>query len=41
LGIHVADLPAAGLPAGASIRFTFYWPDAVKWEGEDFEIDAE
>jgi glucoamylase len=40
LGIHVADLPAAGLPAGASIRFTFYWPDAAKWEGEDFEIDA-
>ena len=40
LGIHVADLPAAGLPEGTWVRFTFYWPDAARWEGEDFEVEV-
>jgi glucoamylase len=38
LGVHVIDLPTAALPAGSIIRFTFYWPDAQKWEAKNFEI---
>jgi glucoamylase len=29
-------LPTAALSAGTTIRFTFYWRDAQRWEGEDF-----
>lgn len=36
LGLHVVDLPTSRLPAGSTIRFTFYWPDARRWEGTDF-----
>jgi glucoamylase len=36
LGVHRADLATADLPAGTVIRFTFYWCDANRWEGEDF-----
>lgn len=38
LGVHVADLPTDALGAGAEIRFTFYWPDAGRWEGADFSV---
>ncbi|MGE5243413.1 MAG: glucan 1,4-alpha-glucosidase [Betaproteobacteria bacterium] len=38
LGIHVADLPTARLPAGARIDLTFYWPDGARWEGADFHV---
>lgn len=38
LGVHVADLPATRLHAGASVTFTFYWPDANRWEGADFSV---
>lgn len=38
LGIHVADLPIGQLPAGAQVVFTFYWPLAGHWEGDDFEV---
>ncbi|HEX5419955.1 MAG TPA: glycoside hydrolase family 15 protein, partial [Gammaproteobacteria bacterium] len=37
-GIHVADLPAETLNTPATIRFTFYWPEAGHWEGEDFAV---
>jgi glucoamylase len=36
LGVHWADLGTAALAAGTVIRFTFYWRDAKRWEGEDF-----
>jgi glucoamylase len=26
------------LPAGATLRFTFFWPEADRWEGRDFTI---
>lgn len=32
LGEHVVDLPTAGLPAGAVLDFTFYWPETAAWE---------
>ncbi len=38
LGIYFSDLPTESLPEGSQIRFTFYWPDANRWEGTDFEI---
>jgi glucoamylase len=38
LGVHVVDLPTAGLPAAAEVAFTFYWPQAGRWEGADFSI---
>lgn len=38
LGLHVADLAADRLDAGSAVRFTFYWKEAGKWEGQDFEV---
>ena len=34
----LADLPTEALPEGAQIKFTFYWPDANHWEGDDFMV---
>ena len=36
--IHVADLPTGDLPAGTSVLFTFYWPEANRWEGRNFSV---
>lgn len=41
LGVHVVDLPTADLVAGATIDFTFYWPDNDRWEGTDFRVTVE
>ncbi|BCS35039.2 glucan 1,4-alpha-glucosidase [Luteitalea sp. TBR-22] len=38
LGVHVTDLPAADLPAGAEILFTFFWTTADRWEQRDFQV---
>ena len=38
LGIHYADLEAMGLSPGESVVFTFFWPEANKWEGADFQV---
>jgi len=38
IGVHCADLPTKGLPAGSVIVFTIYWPVVNKWEGTDFSI---
>ena len=38
LGIHVADLPTEKLPAGTVVDFTFYWPQAGRWENTDFQV---
>jgi len=40
LGVWVADLPTADLPTGATLRFTFYWPAADRWEGRDFAVEV-
>ncbi len=37
-GVHIADLPTSELPAGTRVQFTFFWPDANRWEGEDFDL---
>ncbi len=38
LGIHLVDLPVAGLAPGGSILFTFFWPDTGRWENVDFSV---
>jgi glucoamylase len=38
LGVHKADLPTASLARGATVKFTFFWHAAERWEGTDFEI---
>jgi glucoamylase len=41
LGVHVADLDTAHLRHGGRVGFTFYWPDAGRWEGTDFMVCVE
>ena len=39
LGVHVADLPTEALGRGLrGPTFTFYWPEAGRWEGADFSV---
>jgi glucoamylase len=38
LGVHVTDLPTATLPTGAHIVFTFFWPEANRWEQRDYSV---
>jgi glucoamylase len=38
LGVHIAELSTKSLPSERQIKFTFYWPEAKHWEGEDFII---
>ncbi len=38
LGIYFFDLPTQSLPEGKQIKFTFYWPEADRWEGSDFTV---
>jgi glucoamylase len=40
-GLHVADLPAEALAAGAAIDFTFFWTEAGHWENVDFSVRIE
>ncbi|MCI4360897.1 MAG: glycoside hydrolase family 15 protein, partial [Thermoplasmata archaeon] len=37
LGLDFVDLPAP-TEVGRLMRFTFYWPEADRWEGRDFEV---
>lgn len=39
LALHYADLPPLGSP-GRAWSFTFYWPIADRWEGENFRVAA-
>ena len=41
LAFTLVDLPTAGLPAGAWVDLTFYWPQATRWEGVDFRVGVE
>jgi hypothetical protein len=38
LEVHRAELPTSDLPEGVTIRFTFFWPEANRWEGNDFAV---
>lgn len=39
LGVYVADLPSAALPAGTKLCLTFLWKGPDRWEGTDFEVE--
>jgi glucoamylase len=38
LGIYYFDLETAGLSQGENVVFTFFWLEADKWEGTDFQV---
>ena len=38
LGVYVVDLDTKTLPIGTEVDFTFYWPEADRWEGTDFQV---
>jgi glucoamylase len=38
LGVHIIDFEREQLPGGGKLLFTFYWSDAQRWEGVDFQI---
>ena len=38
IGIHYVDLEIVDLSPGRSIVFTFFWLEARKWEGNDFQV---
>ena len=38
MGIHYGILSAAELKAQTQLRFTFFWPEANKWEERDFTV---
>ena len=41
LGVHVTDIQTPGLRIGDCVAFTFYWPQADRWEGTDFVVYVE
>jgi glucoamylase len=38
LGIYFVDLPSSKLAPDSAVCFTFYWPEAERWEGRNFEV---
>ncbi|MGE3274419.1 MAG: glucan 1,4-alpha-glucosidase [Vicinamibacterales bacterium] len=38
LEVHVVDLDTCHLEPGSQVIFTFFWPEAGRWEGEDFAV---
>lgn len=41
LGVHYVDLPASDGKRGDTVQFTFYWPDADRWEGINFQVQID
>jgi len=41
LGVWVADVPASDrLAPGGAVDFTFWWPEAGRWEGRDLRVEV-
>ncbi|QHW29502.1 glucan 1,4-alpha-glucosidase [Paenibacillus rhizovicinus] len=40
VGTHYIDIPESVLATSAVLMFTFYWPEAHKWEGRDFVVQV-
>ncbi|MEP6764448.1 MAG: glycoside hydrolase family 15 protein [Gemmatimonadaceae bacterium] len=36
--LHVVELPTSGLAVGAEVKLTLYWPDQLKWQGQDYVV---
>jgi glucoamylase len=41
LGVHLVDLPTLRLSRDDRVDFTFYWPEADRWEGIDYQVCIE
>ena len=41
LGVHIVDLKSDDLEAGHNIDFTFYWPEADRWEQVDYRVQID
>jgi len=39
--LHHVDLPTETLATGRQIIFTFYWKNADRWEGRDYQVTVE
>jgi glucoamylase len=39
--LHHVDLPTETLASGRLIVFTFYWKNAGRWEGRDYQVTVE
>ena len=37
--MQFVDLQTAHIPEGSRVRFTLFWPDAARWEGNDFDVN--
>ncbi|TIO28558.1 MAG: glucan 1,4-alpha-glucosidase [Mesorhizobium sp.] len=37
-GVHLVDLDVDGLQPGSTVVFTFFWPEASRWENVDFTV---
>jgi glucoamylase len=37
-GVHSAELPSSKFAVGTALRFTIYWPDGDRWQGENFAV---
>ena len=40
-GVQTLDIDTSHIPAGRTLRFTFYWPDSERWENVNFEVAVE
>jgi hypothetical protein len=40
-GVYFFDLPTDKLEPGTRVLFTFYWPEAKRWEGQDFQLTVQ
>ena len=38
IGIYIVDIDTTDLPPGGMIDFTFYWPQADKWETTNYSV---
>ena len=38
LGMHIVDLPIHTASIGARVVFTFFWPEANRWEQQDYSV---
>ena len=39
LNLWFADFPSAELKAGSAMIFTFFWKNAQRWEGQNWQVD--
>jgi glucoamylase len=41
LNLWFADFPAAELALGTAVEFTFFWTEAQKWEGRNWQVKVQ